>query len=132
MKKILVIEDDPIVATVYKRFLESHGLAVEVATDGAKGLERLPVYQPDAVILDLMLPKVGGMAVLITLRAQAAYRDLPIVVLTNASVPAFIEQAMQAGANYVFDKAKDTPTAILGGLQRLLERCPATRVAITN
>jgi CheY-like chemotaxis protein len=132
MKKILVIEDDPIVGTVYRRFLESHGFAVEVATDGAKGLEQLPAYQPDAVILDLMLPKVGGIAVLMTLRAQEAYRDLPIVVLTNASVPAFIEQAMQAGANHVFDKAKDTPTAILGGLQRLLECSPGSRVAFTN
>jgi CheY-like chemotaxis protein len=132
MKKILVIEDDPIVGTVYKRFLESHGLAVEVATDGAKGLERLPVYEPDAVILDLMLPKVGGIAVLMTLRAQEAYRDLPIIVLTNASVPAFIEQAMQAGANHVFDKAKDPPTAILAGLQRLLECSPGSPVAFTN
>jgi CheY-like chemotaxis protein len=132
MKKVLVIEDDPIVGTVYKRFLESHGLAVAIATDGAKGLEQLPVYEPDAVILDLMLPKVGGMAVLMTLRSQEAYRDLPIIVLTNAAVPAFIEQALQAGANHVFDKAKDTPTAILGGLQRLLERSAGTRVAFTS
>jgi CheY-like chemotaxis protein len=128
MKKIMVIEDDPIVGTVYRRFLESHGFAVEVATDGAKGLEQLPASQPDAIILDLMLPKVSGMTVLMTLRAQEAYRDLPIVVLTNASVPTFVEQALQAGANYVFDKAKDTPTAILGGLQRLLEHVPENRV----
>ena len=121
MKKILLIEDDPIVGTVYRRFLEAHGFAVGVATDGAKGLEQIPDFQPDALILDLMLPKLGGMAVLMTLRAQEAYRDLPIVVLTNAAVPAFVEQALQAGANHVFDKAKDPPAAILGGLQRLLE-----------
>ena|SRR6185436_2688659 len=132
MKKVLVIEDDPIVGTVYKRFLEAHGLAVEIATDGAKGLDQLPAYRPDAVILDLMLPKVGGIAVLMTLRAQEAYRELPIIVLTNASVPAFIEQALQAGANYVFDKAKDPPTAILAGLQRLLDYSPAKPVAFTN
>lgn len=121
MKKILLIEDDPIVGTVYRRFLEAHGFAVAIATDGSRGLEQIQEYQPDALILDLMLPKVGGMAVLMTLRGQEAYRELPIVVLTNAAVPAFVEQAIQAGANYVFDKAKDTPAAILGGLQRLLE-----------
>lgn len=132
MKKILIIEDDPIVGTVYQRFLGSHGFAVEVATDGAKGLEQLPAYEPDAVILDLMLPKVGGISILMTLRAQEAYRDLPIIVLTNASVPAFIEQAVAAGANNVFDKAKDPPTAILGGLQRLLETKPTTPVAHTH
>ena len=104
MKKVLVIEDDPIVGTVYRRFLESYGFAVEVATDGAKGLEQLHACRPDAVILDLMLPKVNGISVLMTLRAQEEYRDLPIMVLTNASVPAFVEQAVQAGANHVFDR----------------------------
>ncbi len=121
MKKVLIIEDDPIVGTVYKRFLESHGFAVQIATDGAKGLEQLQAYQPDAVILDLMLPKVSGLSVLMTLRAQEGYRDLPIAVLTNASVPAFVQQAIQAGANHVFDKAKDPPTAVLAALQRMLK-----------
>ena len=132
MKKILIIEDDPIVGTVYRRFLETHGFAVEIATDGAKGLEQLPIFEPDAVILDLMMPKVGGMAVLMTIRAQEVYRDLPIVVLTNACVPAFVEQALQAGANYVFDKSIDTPVAILGGIQRLLEVSPRKQMAQTN
>lgn len=130
MKKVLIIEDDPIVGNVYKRFLEAHGFAIELATDGAKGLEQLPICQPDAVILDLMLPKVGGISVLMTLRAHESYRDLPIIVLTNASVPAFVQQALQAGANHVFDKAKDTPTAVLGGLQRVLES--RTSVAHTS
>lgn len=132
MKKILVIEDDPIVGTVYRRFLESHGFAVEVATDGAKGLEQLQTCQPDALILDLMLPKVSGISVLMTVRAQEAYRDLPILVLTNASVPAFVQQAVQAGANHVFDKAKDTPAAILAALQRLLKYVPEGCAPSTN
>ena len=72
------------------------------------------------------------MAVLMTIRTQEVYRDLPIVVLTNACVPAFVEQALQAGANYVFDKSIDTPVAILGGIQRLLEVSPRKQMAQTN
>jgi chemosensory pili system protein ChpA (sensor histidine kinase/response regulator) len=119
--KILVIEDDQVVGIVYQRFLQSHGFEVEVATDGLKGLERVAEFLPDAVLLDLMMPKLGGIDVLKNLRADEAFRELPVVVMTNACVPAFVEQARQAGANYVFDKSKDSPVAILGALQTLLD-----------
>jgi len=121
MKKILIIEDDPIAGAVYQRFLQSNGFVTELATDGAKGLERVGEFAPDGVVLDLMMPKISGMDVLQTLRAHEAYRELPIVVMTNAYVPAFVDRAIQAGANHVFDKSKDTPAAILGILQTLLE-----------
>ena len=120
VKKILIIEDDLIVGTVYKRFLEAHDFVVDLARDGAVGLERLADFKPDAVMLDLMMPKVSGLDVLRAIRAQESYRDLPIVVLTAACVPAFIEQAVGAGASRVFDKSNDTPTAVMEGLHSLL------------
>jgi chemosensory pili system protein ChpA (sensor histidine kinase/response regulator) len=126
MKKILVIEDDPVVATVYRRFLEGNGFQIDIATDGAKGLERMTSFAPDAVVLDLMMPKMNGIDVLKNLRAREAHRDLPVIVLTNACIPAFVEQAMQAGANYVMDKSKDTPSSILAAIQRLLDTVPDT------
>src|ERR1043166_396486 len=126
MKKILVIEDDPVVATVYRRFLEGNGFQIHIATDGAKGLERMTSFAPDAVVLDLMMPKMNGIDVLKNLRAREAHRDLPVIVLTNACIPAFVEQAMQAGANYVMDKSKDTPSSILAAIQRLLDTVPDT------
>ena len=121
MQKILIIEDDPVAGAVYKRFLQANGYAIELAIDGAEGLERLAAFAPDAVVLDLMMPKISGMDVLQTLRAQEAFRELPVIVMTNAYVPAFVDQAIQAGASHVFDKSNDTPAAILGMLQSLLE-----------
>ena len=109
MNKILIIEDDPVAGLVYQRFLEKHGFVTDLATDGAKGLERISIFQPDAILLDLMMPRVGGIAVLQSLRADAVYRDLPVVVMTNACVPAFIEQATKAGANHVLDKSTTSP-----------------------
>jgi CheY-like chemotaxis protein len=121
MKRILIIEDDPIAGAVYQRFLQSNGFVTDLAIDGAKGLERVSEFGPDAVVLDLMMPKVSGVDVLQTLRAHEAFQKLPIVVITNAYVPAFVERAIQAGASHVFDKSKDPPSAILGMLRRLLE-----------
>lgn len=124
MKKILIVEDDPVAGTVYRRFLEGNGFVVTVATDGAQGLERLVELEPDAVVLDLMLPKIAGIDVLKAIRADERFRELPVIVMTNACVPAFIMQAVQAGANQVMDKSKDTPTEVLGMLQNLLEGRP--------
>src|SRR5688572_7607172 len=60
MKKILIIEDDPVFGLVYEKFLTTHGFSVRVARDGAAGLEQLNTFRPDAVLLDLMMPKLNG------------------------------------------------------------------------
>jgi CheY-like chemotaxis protein len=124
MKKIMVIEDDTIVGTVYQRFLQAQGFATEVAKDGIAGLDRIATFQPDAVLLDMMMPKMGGVDVLKRIRSQEGFQHLPVIVLTNAAIPAFVDQATQAGANYVVDKSKASPSAILGLLQTILHLDP--------
>ena len=63
MKKILIIEDDQIVANVYRNKLAVEGYKAEVAFDGESGLKVLRVFQPDLIILDLMLPTISGVEV---------------------------------------------------------------------
>jgi CheY-like chemotaxis protein len=121
MKKILLIEDDLVVRTVYRRFLQWHGFKVETAVDGEEGLAKLSAFQPDAVLLDVMMPKLDGITVLQVMRVQEAFQSLPVIVLTNAAIPAFIELACEAGADHVFDKSKDSPVAVVGMLKRLLD-----------
>jgi len=120
MKKILLIEDDLVMRTVYQRFLRSNGFEVEVAVDGEEGLAKLARVQPDAVVVDVMMPKLNGIAVVQAIRAQDALRSLPVMVVTNAAVPAFVEQARAAGADHVCDKSKDSPVAVVALLQKLL------------
>lgn len=132
MKKILVIEDDPIMAHICQRLLAKHEFEVEVANDGAKGLERVNEYKPDLVLLDLMMPKANGVEVLTRLRAQEAFRDLPVIVLTNACVPTLIEQAKNAGATRILDKSKFNPVAITELLRGLLDVAPGTRLGVVS
>lgn len=120
VKKILIVEDDLVVGTGYQRFLQAHGFETEVAVDGLLGMEKLASFQPDAVVLDLIMPRLGGIEVLKRLRKQEFFNDLPVVVLTNACVPVYMEQAKQAGANHILDKSKDPPSALLSVLQSLL------------
>jgi len=121
MKKVLIIEDDPIMRHVCQRLLGQHGFAVELATDGSNGLERLGAFQPDAVLLDLMMPKTSGIEVLKRLRAQEQFRNLPVIVFTNACVPILVEQAVGAGATHVLDKSKFNPVAIMELLRSVID-----------
>ena len=67
--QVLIVEDDPTVAEVLSRFLRREGYRVEVANDGLVGLQRALSDPPDLVILDLMLPGLGGLEVCRRLRA---------------------------------------------------------------
>jgi DNA-binding response OmpR family regulator len=120
MKKVLIIEDDPIVAHIYRTRLEKEGYSVETCADGQTGFYRIHEFSPDTVLLDLMLPKMNGVDILKKIRAQSKFGRMPIVVFTNAYVPNMIQEAFSAGASQVFNKATITPRQILDALNLLL------------
>jgi len=120
-KKVLIIDDDPVMSFVCQRLLTKNGYDTDLAPDGGSGLERVATFQPDGILLDLMMPKVNGMDFLQRLRAQEAYRTLPVIVLTNAAVPFMIEQASNAGATHILDKSKFNPVTIIDLLHSLLQ-----------
>lgn len=84
-----------------------------MAVDGQMGLERLFETRPDGVLLDLMLPKIGGILLLKAMRGLAAFESVPVIAYTNAFLPQVVKEASKAGANTVFDKSKLTPTELM-------------------
>jgi len=79
MKRILIVEDDPIIAEVEKDYLELSGFAVDVAETGNSGLEMALAGQYDLILLDLMLPGIDGFAVCKKIRETL---DIPIIMVT--------------------------------------------------
>ena len=77
--RALIIEDDARTAGWLKLYLERDGLDVEIALDGATGLQRLRAQPPQLVLLDLMLPGLDGFAVCAAIRAES---DVPVIVIT--------------------------------------------------
>jgi CheY-like chemotaxis protein len=133
VKRILMIEDDPIVAVVYQRFLAAHGFQIDIARDGTAGLQRLLSYRPDAVLLDLMLPRVNGLGVLAAIRSDPNLAGVPVVVMTAAAVPSLIKMAKDGGAQRIFDKANDKPLAVVNYLHDLLRTTSDPRLlAVTK
>src|SRR5438105_1298591 len=113
MKRIVIVEDDAVVGHVYRTSLKREGFEVEVATDGEAGLARILTTLPDAVLLDLMLPKMPGVEVLKKIRAQPELANIPVIVFTNAFIPNMIQSASAAGATKVFNKSEVTPALIV-------------------
>jgi DNA-binding response OmpR family regulator len=79
---ILIVDDDAKIVRLVRSYLEQDGFRVTVATDGEEALQAIRSLRPDLVILDLMLPKIDGLAVTKAVRADAALRATPILMLT--------------------------------------------------
>lgn len=113
MLKILIIEDDQIVANIYRNKFALEGFQAETALDGDVGLELLHSFQPDAVLLDLVLPRVTGLEVMRKLRAQKAFEQLPVIVFSNTYLSNMVQEAWKAGATKCLSKASCTPKQVI-------------------
>src|SRR5436190_9709254 len=120
MKRILIIEDDPLTARIYSSCLDKAGYDVQVITDGQSAFNRIAELKPDGILMDLMLPHVNGVELLKKIRAVDSFQKLPVIAFTNAFVPTMIQQLQAAGANQVFDKISLTPSVLLASFQSLL------------
>ena len=113
MKKILIIEDDPIVANIYRNKLASEGYQVEVTLDGEGGLKMMRTFRPDTIVLDLMLPKMSGVEVIREIRGEAEFSKLPIVVFSNSYLTNLVQEAWKAGASKCVSKITCPPKELL-------------------
>jgi PAS domain S-box-containing protein len=79
---VLVIDDDPVVRDVMRRFLDGEGFQVMTASDGAEGLRLARELHPAVITLDVLMPHMDGWAVLTALKAEPGLADIPVIMLT--------------------------------------------------
>jgi DNA-binding response OmpR family regulator len=113
MKKILIIEDDQIVANIYRNKLAVEGYQVEVTLDGESGLKLMRTFKPDAIVLDLMLPKMSGVDVIREIRGESEFSKLPIIVFSNTYLTNLVQDAWKAGATKCVSKINCPPKELL-------------------
>jgi DNA-binding response OmpR family regulator len=128
MKKMLIIEDDKVVGSIYRHRFQVEGFRVELAADGESGLVAVQNFKPDMVILDLILPKLSGVEVLKKLRADEATKTLPVIVLSNAYLSSLVQEAWKAGANHCMIKASCTPKQLIEVVNKVGGRPGENRV----
>jgi DNA-binding response OmpR family regulator len=122
---VLVVDDDVRIRHLLQSVLRTHGFQVAEADDGDTALNALRTRSPDAMVLDLKMPRVGGLETLKSLRA--AGQDLPVLVLTGMVDEEYVVNAFEAGADdYVVKPFQ--PRALVARLNRMLQRDARTRL----
>ena len=99
MKKVLVVEDDVYLSGAYKLKLTKLGFEVMTAGDGEEALAMLRDFQPDLILLDLIMPRKDGFETLEALKRNPVWRDIPVLVATNLSQKEDIDRAISLGAD---------------------------------
>ncbi len=120
MNKILIIGDDQIVANIYRHKFSVEGYQVEVALDGLAGLELVRSFRPDAVLLDLMLPKMTGVELMKKIRSEPELEQIPVIVFSNTFLSDMLQQAWKAGATKCLTKANCTPQQVIEAVRSTL------------
>jgi len=119
-KRILIIEDDNVLRDVLAEKLEKSGYAVDRAEDGIVAMEKVRSTKVDLILLDIIMPRKGGMEVLEELHADGALKNIPVIVISNSGQPVEIERAQQLGAKDFLIKAVFDPNEVLSKVGRVL------------
>ncbi|MFH1749834.1 MAG: response regulator, partial [bacterium] len=82
-KKILIIDDDPMLRKMYAKKFEIAEYEVEVATNGEEGIQKAQSFSPDLIISDVMMPKLDGLGFLEKIKTDSNLKDIPVILLTN-------------------------------------------------
>ncbi len=120
MKKILIVEDDLIVRSIYRRKFEMSGYKVETAEEGGAALAMIPTFKPHVVQVDIMMPGMDGVEVIKKIRAWPDFKHVPILVLSSFYRPDLAKEAWKAGANKCVSKMDCTPNLALDLVEQLL------------
>lgn len=96
--KILIVEDEEILGKVLEEKFEDNDFKVSIAKDGESVLPMAKKFNPDIILLDLILPKLDGLEVLAKLKSDEDLRDIPVIMLSNLNEDDKIKQALNLGA----------------------------------
>ena len=117
---VLLVEDDVFLAGIYQKKFEMEGYKITVADNGEKGWQDAQKKKPDIVLLDILLPKLDGFAVLEKLKADTATKNIPVVLLTNLGQKDDVEKGLEAGAVDYLIKAHFKPSEIVDKVKKVL------------
>lgn len=114
MPRILIVEDDLLLVKMYKTKFEHENFEVVTATDGQEALDIVATDDNiNLVILDFMMPRMSGLDFLKTIRQNEKTKDLKVMMLSNMSNPAEIEEVKKLGIVDFLVKADHTPSQIV-------------------
>lgn len=120
--KILLVEDDQMLAGVYATKLEQLGYDYKHVSDGEAGINEVEKFQPDVVLLDVILPKKDGFAVLKAIKDNKKTQKTEVILLTNLGQDDDIKKGLDLGAASYLTKTNCTPTQIVAEINKIFSK----------
>jgi CheY-like chemotaxis protein len=112
-KRILLVDDDPLLLRLYREGLSQRGDQVDVAIDGVAAVNALRAAKPDVVVLDLVMPRFTGVDVLKFIRSQPDLAKIPVIVLSTSYMNELAGQAVRLGVQKALLKVRCSPVVLL-------------------
>ena len=123
MRKILIVDDDPVVHMLYKRHLEREGFELLMARNGVEALDVAAQRKPDLILMDVMMPTKDGLSALRELKQNEATRGVPVIVMTAnvAEYSTSIQESKIGGAEGFLTKPL-SPAKLVEEVRRVLPK----------
>lgn len=119
MIKVLIVEDEVALREVYVTLFTIEKFDVYQAINGKDALKQLPKVKPDVVLLDVLMPEMGGMEFLEIAQLQEKYPKAKVLMLTNLSDTKTLQQIKDQGASYIL-KSSISPLQLVKAVRNLL------------
>jgi CheY-like chemotaxis protein len=119
MKKLLIVEDDPLILRMYEEAFSFRKYEVAIADNGQDGLAKASTEQPDMILLDIMMPKMNGLEVLKQLKQDPKLKKIPVIMLTNLGGDEDIKTALSLGAIRYITKVDLTPKEVVKEVEKI-------------
>lgn len=118
--KVLIVEDDRPLQEMYLERFKKEAMEVVTADDGEQATEVALRELPSVILLDLLLPKKGGLSVLEILKSQPATRDIPVIIMTAYPRDEYKEKSVRDGAVMFISKSDTTPGEVVEKVKQIL------------
>lgn len=119
-KRIVIAEDDAVLNEALAIKLKKDGYIVDKAEDGIVALEKIRANKPDCILLDILMPRKGGIQVLEEIHADPALNDIPVIIISNSGQPVEVRRAQELGARGFLIKAVFNPNDVLEKVKSVL------------
>ncbi|MDD3486759.1 MAG: response regulator [Candidatus Moranbacteria bacterium] len=120
MPKIIIVEDDAMLGEIYQKKFTEAGFEMRLVTNGKSVADEVSSYQPELVLLDIVLPDMDGFEILEALSKNDQTKSVPVYVFSNLSSKEDMERATSLGAKGFLTKSSFTPSQLVDEVKKIM------------
>ncbi|PIV10247.1 MAG: response regulator [Candidatus Portnoybacteria bacterium CG03_land_8_20_14_0_80_41_10] len=121
MKKILIIEDEEVLLELLQKKLTQENYQIDVARDGQEGLNKAKESKPDLILLDIIMPKMGGFEVIEKMNQDEELKSIPIIIISNSGQRVELDRVKELGVKDWLIKTDFDPKEVVAKVKKQLE-----------